>query len=134
MSAAVGRDVGVQAAFSQGHSARLQHHPAAAQREPRGLSQVQGIRGAPLRHGLQVGPRYHAFLPPLSPPSTPGFGLTFVSLSVCAPRGSALLAVRQAVAAGASQKGNQGWVPLSSPATVDKVAMAADIPVTLLRH
>lgn len=46
---------------------------------------------------------------------------------------SALLAVRAAVAAGRAQFGDAAWVPLSSPATVEKTAMAASVPVSLLR-
>lgn len=46
---------------------------------------------------------------------------------------SALFAVRQAVAAAKEQWGDNSWCSMSAPATVDKVALAASVPVSALR-
>eukprot|EP00897_Mesotaenium_endlicherianum_P009379 jgi/Mesen1/846/ME000112S10986 len=46
---------------------------------------------------------------------------------------SAILAVRQAVAAGRAQQGDDTWLPLSAPATVEKVAAAAGVTSNLLK-
>lgn len=46
--------------------------------------------------------------------------------------GSALFAVRQAVAAAKEQWGVNEWCAMSAPATVEKVALAANLPVSAL--
>ena len=46
---------------------------------------------------------------------------------------SAFFAVRQAIASGKSEWGDNGWFALKSPATVEDVAVAADVPSDLLR-
>ncbi|KAJ7565972.1 hypothetical protein O6H91_02G083300 [Diphasiastrum complanatum] len=45
---------------------------------------------------------------------------------------SALLAVRQAIQAAKSEWGENGWCPLSAPATIDKVALAANAPLSII--
>lgn len=45
---------------------------------------------------------------------------------------SAFFAVRQAIASGKSEWGDNGWFALKSPATVEEVAVAADVPSDLL--
>ena len=45
---------------------------------------------------------------------------------------SALFAVRQAVAAAKQQWGENNWCAMSAPATIDKVALAANVPVSVL--
>jgi hypothetical protein len=45
---------------------------------------------------------------------------------------SVLFAVQQAVAAGREEIGANGWCSLSAPATVEKVALAANVPTSFL--
>lgn len=46
---------------------------------------------------------------------------------------SALLSVRQAIGSSRLERGDSSWVPLSSPATIDKVALAANVSTQWLR-